>query len=103
MDLDLIKSYLRVDFDEEDDLIQLLYDGAQMKIEDATGKVFDGTNKLHQIAALKIIAINYKVRDGIIDKKSLIVPRFVDSDLFKIKYSGDSNGQKNSIQLNIKK
>ena len=95
MDLKLIKNYLRVDFDDDDDLIQLLSDGAQIKIEEATGKDFDATNKLHQIAALKIIAVNYEVRDGIIDKKSLLVPRFIESDLFKIKYSGAKNGEKN--------
>ncbi|MGL4761116.1 MAG: head-tail connector protein [Sarcina sp.] len=97
MDLDLIKSYLRVDFNDDNDLIQLLYDAAQIKIEDATGKIFDKTNKLHQIVALKIIAVNYEVRDGIVDKKSLLVPRFIESDLFKIKYSGVLNGQKNNI------
>lgn len=87
MDLQLVKNFLRVDFTDDDKLIELLILGAIAKMEEATGKTFNKDNPLHTVVCLKIISINYKVRDGVIDKKSLLIPRFIESDLFKIKYS----------------
>lgn len=97
LDLNVTKSFLRVDFDDDDLLITMLIEAAENYIYEATGKTFDSSNKLAQLAALKIITLNYSERSGIIDKKSLIIPRFIDSDLFKLKYSKgvSTDGQEN--------
>ena len=91
LSLDLVKQYLKIDVDEEDDLLKLLIRYADAVILEKTGVVVDSSNVIVQIALLKIIEFNYKHRDSVIDKKSFIIPRYIDMDLFLIKY-GDSNG-----------
>lgn len=86
LDLETTKNFLRVDFDEDDMLINILIDGAVETILNATGVVYDNTCKLAQIVALKIISINYNNRDSIIDKRSMIIPNFIENDLFRLKY-----------------
>ena len=87
MDLETVKGYIRVDFDDDNILIQTLIDAAIENVEASTGVKFNINSALYRLVILKIIAVNYNNRDGIIDKKSLVLPRFINSDLFKIKYS----------------
>lgn len=84
--LDFAKQFLKVDFDDEDILIQLLIEGAVETIENATGKTFDSSCKLAVICALKIISFNFENRNSVIDKKSTLIPNFISDDLFRLKH-----------------
>lgn len=85
--LDLAKQFLKVDYDDEDSLIQLLINSAQETIISATGKDFDDTCSLAVICALKIISFNFENRNSVIDKRSMLIPNFISDDLFRLKYS----------------
>lgn len=84
--LDFAKEFLKVDFDDEDMLIQLLIDSSIETIENATGKTFDSSCKLAVICALKIISFNFENRNSVIDKKSTLIPNFISDDLFRLKH-----------------
>lgn len=86
LDLETTKNFLRIDYDDDDILINILIDGAVETIFNATGVMYDNNCKLAQIVALKIISINYNNRDSIIDKRSMIIPKFIENDLFRLKY-----------------
>lgn len=85
--LDLAKQFLKVDFEDEDTLIQLLIQSAEEIIENATGKKFDSSCSLAVICALKIISFNFENRNSVIDKRSMLIPNFISDDLFRLKYS----------------
>lgn len=85
--LELAKQFLKVDFEDEDTLIQILINSAEETIENATGKRFDNTYSLAVICALKIISFNYENRNSVIDKRSMLIPNFISDDLFRLKYS----------------
>lgn len=85
--LDLAKQFLKVDFEDEDSLIQLLINSAEETIENATGKTFDNSCKLAIICALKIISFNYENRNSVIDKRRMLIPNFISDDLFRLKHS----------------
>lgn len=94
MELDIVKNYLRIDFDDDNELLEELIDYAAEFIKQRTGRTFDASNNIYKLLSLKIISLNYKQRDSIIDKKSFMIPRYIDSDLFLLKYSGGNNGVK---------
>jgi uncharacterized phage protein (predicted DNA packaging) len=61
--LDDTKNFLRVDFTDDDVLIQTLINAAQAYITTATGKVFDSTNPLAQTVCFMLIAEWYANRE----------------------------------------
>ena len=88
IDLETVKSYLRIDFDDDDKLLQLLIDYACNEVAIKTGKTYYlmGSYKIPIMAIIKIVSFNYEHRDSIIDKKSFIIPRYLEKDLFLLKY-----------------
>ncbi|MGL5655902.1 MAG: head-tail connector protein [Fusobacteriaceae bacterium] len=62
--LERVKKYLRVDEDEEDELIELFIEFSKEEIENSTGVTFDsgGEKKIYQIAQLLIVSDRFENR-----------------------------------------
>ena len=56
-----VKNYLRVDFNEDDVLIEVMMDTAQQYIRDAVGK-WEETNPRHNMIMLAVVAHLYENR-----------------------------------------
>lgn len=67
MELEYIKSFLKVDFDDDDEMIQLLSDVAAKYIEAATGKC-DYSDPRVKLLALVIITELYEKRSFSVEK-----------------------------------
>lgn len=87
--LEMAKNFLRVDFDDDDELIQLLINSAELQIQQSVGKSFDSSCALAKVIALKIISINYNNRNNIVSKRSTIIPNFIKNDLAILKSFND--------------
>lgn len=61
MTLDLIKQYLRVDYDDEDEVIALMQSAAEGYIINAVGK-YDDTDPLARLLLLFLVGEMYKNR-----------------------------------------
>ncbi len=69
MDLDEVKNFLRVDFDDDDTYIQLLIDGAKEYIINAIG-FFDNSIARMRILLLLLVGYMYESRSYMIENKS---------------------------------
>ena len=69
MELDIIKNYLHIDFEDDDEYIELLIDVAKEYIIDAVGK-YDDTIARHKLLLLNIISTLYENRQYTIDKNN---------------------------------
>ena len=69
MDLEYIKEFLKVYFDDDDIYIELLHEVAKEYITDAIGE-YDETSARHKLLALNIIANLYENRLYTIDKSN---------------------------------
>ena len=69
MDIEYIKEFLKVYFDDDDTYIKLLYDVAKEYITDSIGE-YDETSARHKLLALNIIANLYENRLYTIDKSN---------------------------------
>lgn len=67
MDLEYIKEFLKVYFDDDNAYIELLYDVAKEYITDSIGE-YDETSARHKLLALNIISNLYENRLYTIDK-----------------------------------
>lgn len=65
--LDKIKKSLRIDYDDEDDYLQVLQSAAKMYIINAVGK-YDDDDPLFELLALNIIGDMYKNREYTTDR-----------------------------------
>ncbi|MCI1958598.1 MAG: head-tail connector protein [Clostridia bacterium] len=85
MELEEVKKFLQVDFDDDDDYINLLIEGSEDYIKNAVG-FFDTSVALCKIAAMTIISTLYTKRSFTLttaDEKSVILR----SILMQLKYS----------------
>ena len=67
MDIEYIKEFLKVYFDDDNAYIELLYDVAKEYITDSIGE-YDETSARHKLLALNIISNLYENRLYTIDK-----------------------------------
>lgn len=74
MDLDKIKNYLNVDFDEDDLLIETFEDASKKYFKTSTGKVFNEDDSLHVVLVLMLIKHFYDNRASVSDKTKVEVP-----------------------------
>lgn len=87
------KKYLRVDFDDDDTEIQNLIDAAEVYMKNATGKEFDNTNPLAKLYCRVLIQDWYDNRELMeYNRVSTRVKFTLQSIMFQLQYSGDSNG-----------
>jgi uncharacterized phage protein (predicted DNA packaging) len=90
--LDEVKTWLRVDFSEDDALITTLINAAEEYLKNATGITFDATNHLAKIFCMTLIADWYENRE-MIGKVTDQTRPIIQSILTQLTYSygGDSD------------
>lgn len=66
INLEIAKQYLRIDGDDEDNLIQMCLDCAKSYVKDYTGLSYDeiAENKTLDMAALALVADMYELRQA---------------------------------------
>lgn len=93
-----VKEFLKIDYDDEDSLIEELIEVAESYLYGATGKYFDSSNKKAKLYCKVLINEWYKDRSLTMSStKNLSVTEKIrytlQSILLQLKYSGDENGQ----------
>ncbi|QSB48769.1 head-tail connector protein [Parageobacillus toebii] len=83
--LDEAKEWLRVDHNDEDNMIQMLIKAAEKYLKNATGNTFDSSNELAQLFCLVLVADWYENRE-MIGKVSDKIRHTVDSILAQLSY-----------------
>lgn len=90
--LDEVKRYLRIDGDEEDELIKFFVEFSKEEIENSTGVIFDsaGNSKTYKLAQMVIITDRFENRGS---QDLEFKPNNILSSLYtKLKYCGDGEG-----------
>lgn len=85
------KEWLRVDFDEDDSLIDSLIVAAEMYLKNATNKTFDSSNELAKIFIRVLVTDWYENREYEMEGKtaSIRVRHTIQSILNQLLYSGN--------------
>jgi uncharacterized phage protein (predicted DNA packaging) len=84
--LDEVKTWLRVDFSDDDALLSILISAAEEYLKNATGITFDATNYLAKIFCMTLIADWYENRE-LIGKASDQVRPILQSILAQLTYA----------------
>lgn len=87
--IDEAKEWLRVDHNDEDNMIQMLIKAAEKYLKNATGNEFDSSNELAQLFCLVLIADWYENRE-MIGKVSDQIRPTIDSILAQLSYCYES-------------
>lgn len=66
--LNLVKQYLRIDFDDDDDILRLFIDEAKQYILDTSGSEFNAENINHKLLLLAVVKDFYDDRGSMADK-----------------------------------
>ncbi|WP_024615838.1 head-tail connector protein [Clostridium sp. Ade.TY] len=97
LSLEEVKEYLKVDYDDEDDLLNELIEVAEEYLYAATGKKFDSTNKRAKLYCR--VLVNEWFKDRALTEnstKNLNVTQKIrftlQSILTQLKFEGDTNG-----------
>ncbi|MED4969738.1 head-tail connector protein [Parageobacillus toebii] len=90
--IDEAKEWLRVDHNDEDNMIQMLIKAAEKYLKNATGNTFDSSNELAQLFCLVLVADWYENRE-MIGKATDQTRPIIQSILTQLTYSygGDSD------------
>lgn len=90
MTLEEIKDYLHIDadFDDDDDLLEMLLEAAKQFIKEATGKEFEEENKLYKLLILILISHYYEHREAVSDGTLTEVPYTIKSLLTHLSIAG---------------
>ncbi len=88
MDLQQVKQFLRIDFDDDDSYIILLIDVAKEYIIDAVGK-YDETSARYKLLLLNIVSTLYENREYTIDKTNEKVAYTLKSIILQLQLEGD--------------
>lgn len=90
MELALVKKWIKVDYDDDDDLITLLQQSAEQYVINAVGK-YDDNDRLMRLLVLFLVGESYKNRTysiSVNDKNAYTV-RSIVSQLQQDEYGGD--------------
>lgn len=82
-----VKEFLRIDFDDDDSLINTLIISAKTYIFNATGKEFDQFNELHKLCLMILITHWYENREAVGKAEKLSFS--LSSILTQIEYKAD--------------
>lgn len=93
LDLDIAKSFLRVDYDDDDQLIEFEIQAARDYIKNAVGIFVDG-DSLMELLAMKLITDMYDKRTYTVseNEKSSYTTKSMVMQL-QLKYGGDSDDE----------
>lgn len=90
MELDLVKKWIKVDYDDDDDLITLEKQAAEQYVVNAVGE-YDDTDPLMRLLVLFLVGESYKNRTysiSVNDRNAYTV-RSIVSQLQQDEYGGD--------------
>lgn len=90
--LEEVKEYLKVDYDDEDELLKELIEVAEEYLYAATGRKFDSTNKRAKLYCRVLVNEWYKDRSLTTDKITKKVRFTLQSILTQLKYEGGPDG-----------
>jgi uncharacterized phage protein (predicted DNA packaging) len=90
--LDEVKTWLRVDFTDDDALLTTLINAAEQYLKNATGITYDSTNHLAKLFCMTLISDWYENRE-MIGKATYQTRPIIQSILTQLTYSygGDSD------------
>lgn len=96
LELEETKAFLKVDFDDEDILIESLILAAQLYLKNATGIIFDNTNPLAVLYCKVLVYEWYKDKSLMEDSKVSERVKFtLQSILLQLQFSGPIQSQIN--------
>lgn len=90
MDLKEIKEFLKVDFPDDDNYINLLREVAIEYIEDSIGS-FNPSRAKHRLLVLTIIDTMYKERSYVVDSKNSSIQYILRSIVLQEQLGSDEN------------
>lgn len=88
--LDEVKTWLRVDFSEDDALLTMLISAAEAYLKNATGVEYDENNHLAKLFCMTLISDWYENRE-MIGKTSDQVRPIINSILMQLTYGGGTS------------
>ena len=86
IELEEAKTFAKIDYDEENGIVQLLVDVASEGLKNATGIVFDSTNSLARLYCLVMVKDLYDNREITVEKASEKIRFTIQSILIQLKY-----------------
>lgn len=90
MNFEEVKEFLKVDFPDDDNYINLLIEVAIEYINDAIG-VFNPSKAKHRLLALTIIDTMYKERSYIVDSKNSSIQYILRSIVLQEQFGSDED------------
>jgi len=84
IELEETKVFTKAEYEEEDEIIQLLIDVAEEGLKNATDKVFDNKNSLARLYCLVMVKDLYDNRETTVDKASEKVRYTIQSILLQL-------------------
>jgi uncharacterized phage protein (predicted DNA packaging) len=95
--LDEVKTWLRVDFTDDDALLTTLINAAELYLKNATGVKFDATNHLAKLFCMTLISDWYENRE-MIGKATDQTRPIIQSILTQLTYSyGGDSGESGTV------
>lgn len=88
IDIECVKGYLRIDFDDDDEYIKLLIEVAKEYIDDAVGE-YNEENARHNLILLNIISSLYENRSFTNKNQSEKVSYSIKNMLMQLQLEGD--------------
>lgn|GEM_PF-1617167 len=85
--LALVKQYLRVDFEEDDNLLSSLILVAEEYIFNATGYTISYQREIEKLAVALLVNLYYENRNVVSEKSLHKLPHSIDSILRQLEYS----------------
>jgi uncharacterized phage protein (predicted DNA packaging) len=88
--LDEAKSWLRIDFSEDDALLSSLISASETYLKNATGIEYDNSNHLAKLFCMVLISDWYENRE-LVGRASDQVRPIINSILMQLTYGGDTS------------
>jgi len=89
LNLTEVKSFLRVDFNDDDKFITGLIDVAEQMIKEQTGVSFRYNDRVYKLAMMQAVAHFYDKRESFSEKSQVSVPYTLDCLIKHISMRGD--------------
>jgi uncharacterized phage protein (predicted DNA packaging) len=86
IELEEAKTFAKIDYDEENEIVQLLIDVASEGLKNATGILFDSTNNLARLYCLVMVKDLYDNREMTVEKASNKIRYTIQSIMTQLKY-----------------
>lgn len=87
--LDEVKKWLRIDFDDDDELLVVMIGAAEEYLKEATGKTFDGASYRAKIVCMTLITEWYENRELMGEVSEQMRP-IIKGLIQQLEYGGDT-------------